>query len=115
MLSKKYRLPGNQIPQVLKKGKRYSFPLFNLVVCQQSQLLNSRFAFVASLKISKKAVVRNRTKRLFSEAVRVLLPQIKKNQDIIFFAKKPFREEKLQDVLPLVEDGLKKTRLLKSE
>ncbi|MBL7150438.1 ribonuclease P protein component [Candidatus Microgenomates bacterium] len=112
MLSKKFRLPGNQIPLVLKKGKRFSFPLFNLVVCQQSQLLNSRFTFVVSTKISKKAVVRNRTKRLLSEAVRLLLPQIKKGFDIIFFAKKPFLEEKLQDVMPQVEKALNKIKLL---
>lgn len=112
MLSKKFRIPGNQIPQVLKKGKRYSFPLFNLVVLKLQvtsyKLQASRFAFVVSTKISKKAVVRNRTKRLFSESVRLLFPQIKKGNDIIFFAKKPLEKEKLQDILPIVEKGLKK-------
>ena len=112
MLSKKFRLPGNQIPLVLKRGKRLSFPLFNLVICKQSQLLNSRFTFVVSTKISKKAVVRNRTKRLLSESVRLLLSRIKKGQDIIFFAKKAFLEEKLQDVMPQVEKALNKIKLL---
>lgn len=133
MLSKKFRLPGNQIPEVIKKGKRFSFPLFNLVVSNQTiessrdkaikksnhitikphnhQTL-SRFAFVISKKISKKAVVRNRTKRLLSESVRLLMPQIRKGCDVIFFAKKPLLEEKLQNVMPVVEKGLKKARLI---
>ena len=118
MLPQKYRLPGNQIPEVLKKGKRFSFPLFNLVLLkpQTSNLKPqiSRFAFVVSTKISKKAVLRNRTKRLTAESVRLLLPQIKKGYDIIFFAKKPLKEEKLQDILPAVEKGVKKAGLLKT-
>jgi len=72
----------------------------------------NRFAFVIGNKISKKAVVRNRTKRLLSEAVRLLLPQIKKGHEIIFFAKKPLKKEKLQDILPTIEKNLKKASLL---
>jgi len=116
VLSKIYRLPGSQIPLVLKKGKRSSFPPFNLVVLKpRASSLEPRascFAFVVSSKISKKAVVRNRTKRLLSESVRLLMPQIKKGCDVMFFAKKPFLEEKLQDILPQVEKALKKVGIL---
>ena len=117
MLSKTHRLPGNQIPQVLKKGKRLSFSFFNLVVLEtRTQNLESssaRFTFVVSKKVSKKAVVRNRTKRLLSESVRLLMPQIKKGDDIIFFAKKALTKEKLQDVLPVVEKAFKKAKIFK--
>lgn len=120
MLPKKFRLPGNQIPLVLKRGKRYNFSLFNLVVYNQTtkqpdNQTTSRFSFIVSSKISKRAVIRNRTKRLLSESVRLLVPQIKKGREIIFFAKKALKEEKLQDVLPTIEKNLKKTRLLKLE
>ncbi len=118
MLSKKFRLPGNQIPQVIKKGKRFSFSLFNLVIYQRQRDKGTKgqsscFSFVVSKKISKKAVIRNRTKRLLSESVRLLMPQIKKGHDIIFFAKKALTEEKLQDILPQVEKSLQKAGLFK--
>lgn len=117
MLPRKSRLPSNQIAEVLKKGKQFSFPLFNLVCYQQksnkaTKQQDSCFAFVVSSKIDKRAVVRNRTKRLISEAVRLLLPQIKKDKDIIFFAKKPLKKEKLRDVLPEVEKAFRATKLL---
>ena len=116
MLPRNYRLSGNQIPQVLKKGKRFSSPLFNLVVYKRRTtdylLPTSRFAFVVSLKIEKRAVVRNRTKRLLSEAVRLLLPKIKKDYKIVLFAKKPLKKEKLQDILSVLKNGLKKAGLL---
>ena len=115
MLSKKFRLPGNQIPQVIKKGKRFSFPLFNLVVLEPRTYhlkpSSARFTFVVSKKVSKKAVIRNRTKRLFSESVRLLMPQIKKSYNVIFFAKKALIEEKLQDIMSQVEKSLKNANL----
>ena len=40
------------------------------------------------------------------------MPQIKKGCDVMFFAKKPFLEEKLQDILPQVEKALKKVGIL---
>ena len=43
----------------------------------------SRFAFVAGLKISKKAVVRNKIKRRLRYTVREKLPAIQKGIDVL--------------------------------
>ena len=39
----------------------------------------SRFAFIVSTKIDKRATVRNRIRRLMSESVRLFLPEITKS------------------------------------
>jgi len=48
----------------------------------------SRFGFIVSTRISKKAVLRNRAKRLLREVVRALLPKMKGGFDVLFLAKK---------------------------
>ncbi len=48
---------------------------------------DSRFGFIISTKISKKAVVRNRIKRIFAECLRLKLNDIKKGLDIVFLIK----------------------------
>ena len=44
---------------------------------------NSRFAFVVSTKVDKRAVVRNRMRRVMSESVRHLLLQLKTSVDAV--------------------------------
>ncbi len=58
-----------------------------------------RFAFIVSKKVSKKAVERNRGKRLLKEAVRKVLPALKNCEyDIILIGKKNIFREKMQTV-----------------
>lgn len=47
----------------------------------------SHFGFIISTKISKKAVVRNRIKRIISEVIRKNLKKIKKGMDVVFLVK----------------------------
>ena len=121
MLPKKHRLSSLKISEILKRGKgrkgysfAFSFALFNFVVNQPTRkpanqkTSPSQFSFVVSQKIDKRATVRNRTKRLLSEAVRFFLPKMKPGFSVLVFAKKAFKNEKLQDILPKVEEAFKK-------
>ena len=64
-----------------------------------------RFAFIASKKFSKRAVDRNRAKRLLREAVRKRIDKLSKfHYDFIFIAKKNILNKKLQDVLKEIDD-----------
>ena len=48
---------------------------------------DSHFGFIISTKISKKAVVRNRIKRIIAEAIRSRLGEIKRGLDVVFLVK----------------------------
>jgi ribonuclease P protein component len=49
---------------------------------------STRFAFIVSTKIDKRAIVRNRIRRLISESVRLFLPEISQSRDYVFIARK---------------------------
>lgn len=48
---------------------------------------DSHFGFIISTKISKKAVVRNRIKRIIAEVIRTRLSDIKRGLDVVFLIK----------------------------
>ena len=71
---------------VFKKGKAVKGD-FLFVRYLKNSLGFPRFAFVVSSKVSKKAVVRNRIRRILSEAARMELKNIEP-RDIIMIADK---------------------------
>ncbi|MBI2038522.1 MAG: ribonuclease P protein component [Candidatus Nealsonbacteria bacterium] len=90
MLPKKYRLKKSKdISGVLKFG-RINREGFLILKIRENNLNIPRFAFLISLKISKKATVRNRLKRKLSEFVRINLPVIKKNVDAVLIVASDF-------------------------
>ena len=48
---------------------------------------NSRFGFIISTRISKKAVVRNKIKRTISDYIRININMIKNGLDVVFLIK----------------------------
>jgi len=62
MLPKKNRIDKKMFPEFIKKAKTFSSENLNLKVVQNCQK-DTAFAFVASLKVSKKAAERNKLKR----------------------------------------------------
>lgn len=48
---------------------------------------DSRFGFIISTKISKKAVTRNKIKRIIADCIRIKLDEIKKGLDVVFLIK----------------------------
>lgn len=55
---------------------------------RKNQLADSRFAVVVGIKVSKKAVVRNRLKRRIRAIVEKQIPNLQKGFDIMFIVKK---------------------------
>jgi len=69
----------------------------------------NRFGFVISKKISKKAVDRNRIKRLLSEAVKMNLGKIKsQGNKIVFLTKRTMLDKKMAEVESEVKQMLGK-------
>lgn len=112
MLPKKYRLPlRTELHRLQKEGRLYHFPFFGLLA-GKNNLPVSRFAFIVSKKIHKKAVRRNRIKRLLREAARELLPQIKPGFDVVFLTKKNIIDQDLSSLLAAMKIALQKAGLL---
>jgi len=84
MLNKKHRLYMGLGRQGVKK---ISFPYFTLKYFEISEE-GPRFAFVASKKVDKRAVVRNSVKRKMSKAVEEILEKFSKNKGYILTARK---------------------------
>lgn len=92
MLPKKYRLPSFQFASVKSHGQLLQSPLFGVLVSlspreASGEVGPSRFGFIVSTKISNKATVRNRLRRLLSEALLPLLPHLPPGHDYLVLAK----------------------------
>lgn len=95
MLPRKHRLPRFELVRVKNQGRLIPGKLFSLLKTS-NQVGASRFGFIVSKKISKKAVERNRIRRLLFEAVQAVLPRIKEKADFVFLVKKAILDQPLE-------------------
>lgn len=95
MLASKNRLKKKiNFARVEIDGKLIQSKSFGLGIYNRSKDFNgesnnteTRFGFIISTKISKKAVTRNKIKRIIAEAVRKELDTIQKGLDVVFLIK----------------------------
>lgn len=80
-LTKKY-----DFNQVMKLGQRFFVESFYIKVLKNN-LANNRYGIMISLKVDKKAVVRNKIRRRFNEILRLNDLKIKQGYDIVILAK----------------------------
>jgi ribonuclease P protein component len=86
----------NRLSKIKRSGgKRYSLPLFNIYIFQNKEE-KARFGFVVSKKIDKRAVIRNKTKRVLRAAAKGFLKRLT-GKDIIVISKKSltFKEREI--------------------
>lgn len=113
MLPKKNRLTSNHdFKAACRKGKKIRTPLFNLYFLRTEQGASSRFGFVVSTKLDKRAAKRNRVKRIFREGVRSALSQIKDGFDLVFWANHQVMEAEGDQIRATIRSALKKSRVL---
>ena len=111
MLPQAHRLRlEKDIKTLFSRGKSV-FGTFVGLKFSKNNLPVSRFAVVAGVKVSKKAVVRNRLKRQVRAIVQEALPNIPPGYDVLLFFK-PSGADKAFDVLKSqVLTSLKKAKL----
>lgn len=68
-------------------GKLFQSKSFGVEIYDRKDDENSRFGFIISTRISKKAITRNKIKRIISDFIRINLKRIKKGQDVVFLIK----------------------------
>lgn len=96
MLPKENRLPSPLIKTVMRRGKRIATDGLQFIFIQNTIPI-SRFAFIVPLGVDKRAVTRNRVRRLVRESVRLILPKITPGWDGVFLIRKGF--PKAQELL----------------
>ncbi len=111
MLSKTNRLQKNKdFDEVFKKGKGFKED-FLFLKFLGNNLEVSRFGFVVSNKVSNKATVRNRIKRVLRELVQKKLPNIKKGIDVVLVVNNQIKGRETGEIEKVIEKAFLKTNL----
>lgn len=84
MFKKKHRLgKETEVKMTFAKGRSFFSPYFILKFLKKPETSLPRFTVVVSTKVSKKAVTRNRLKRIAREVVRSKLKEFKPGDYIL--------------------------------
>jgi ribonuclease P protein component len=86
MFTKEFRLRKEEVNMVFKTGKSFSSPemVFRFL---PNKFSHSRIAILVGVKLSKKAVVRNRIKRRLRELTRLHFKKFPSGWDILVIAR----------------------------
>ncbi len=87
MLPSSQRLNLGQFKMVMEKGRVTHSSIFLLRYVKDDSFNGTRIAAVVPQKVTKKAVIRNRTRRRMYEAVRPIRDLLVSNTHVIIFAK----------------------------
>lgn len=110
MLQKISRLQKNKdIERVLKEGKGLKEDGLALKTAKNN-LNQSRFAFLVSKKISKKASQRNKIKRRLREIIKKQLAEIKKGRDYLIITLPGIEKKDQKETEKLLSKLLKKAK-----
>lgn len=88
----------------------YSSPF--LTISSTETTGDSRFGFIISKKIDKRAVVRNRLKRKMAKFIEERLPKINQGFKVVIVARAQILEKE-QDLDRVLEEGFLKLKLLR--
>ncbi|MFC1701102.1 ribonuclease P protein component [Patescibacteria group bacterium] len=114
MLPRKYKLKKKtDFKKVFDKGKYYQGRFISLKILK-NDLEISRFGFIVGLKISKKAVDRNRIKRRLENTVQIIQKRIKFGFDVVVMVRPEIIEKKYTEIKENLLDLFKKSGLLLS-
>ncbi len=113
MLSKENRLKNKKdFDKIFKKGKGFKQD-FLFIKIFKNDLDASRFGFIVSKKISKKAVARNKIKRKMRESVRLKIEKISPGYDLVFLPDINIKEKKFKEIDQIINKILIKAKILK--
>lgn len=108
MLSREYRLPATT---KLLHARFVRNPLYGMKYAQNN-LGVSRFAFVVRKAVDKRAVARNRIRRVFRSCIEELLDQIVPGYDMLFFLEKGIIDKQQQDLCEEIRTALQQKQLI---
>ena len=110
MLSQPNRLPATV---KISQARFLKTPLFS-VKFGKNDLDVSRFGFVVRKTVDKRAVYRNRIRRVLRSCIEEQLSEIATGYDMLFFPEKGIIDKKQQELCQILHQHLEQQRLLKS-
>ncbi len=111
MLSKENRIKKKKdFERIFKEGRGFKEDFLFLKIAKNN-LKISRFGFIVGKNFSKKAVLRNKIKRILRELVRIKLDKIKKGIDGILIAQPGFTEKDFQETEEIINQIFKKAKI----
>ena len=108
MLSREYRLPATTR---LSRARFARTDLFSLKYASNT-LSVSRYAFVVKKSVDKRAVARNRIRRLFRSCIEELHEKIVPGYDMLFFLEKGIIDKQQADLCKELEIFLQQKQLI---
>ncbi len=113
MLAKNNRIRlDKEFDRVFKAGQSFYGKVLGLKVAQNT-LEFSRFGIMVSLKVSKKAVIRNKIKRQIRSIISQELPLLKPTKDVVIIAFPLILDKNFKEIQALLKNGLEKLNLYK--
>jgi ribonuclease P protein component len=112
MFKKNHRLTKQkEVENVFKKGKSSYNNLIGIKAVENEQE-NSRFVIIVGLKVSKKAVQRNKLKRQIAHILREYLPEFKNNYDVAAVVLPEAKDRPYRELNKTIYFHLKKLRII---
>lgn len=113
MLAKENRIRLNkEFDRVFKSGQSFYGKTIGLRVAANS-LLSSRFGIMLGLKVSKRAVIRNRLRRQIRAIISQEMKLIKEGYDIVFIVLPAIIDQDFLVIEKIVKNSLKRAGLYK--
>jgi ribonuclease P protein component len=112
MLPLKNRLKKKKdFKKVFKEGKPFREDFLFLKITENN-LKETRIGFIVSLKVSKKAFIRNRIKRRLRGSVKNTIENLEKGKDIVIIARPEARDKEFQEIESCIERLFRKAKIL---
>lgn len=95
-----------EFAEIKNKGRVLYSPLFGFLTHKENDD-QKKFGFIVSKKISKKAVDRNKIRRILSELIRKNLEKFENGTRVIFLTKKEILGKKMKEIEKEVDKFLR--------
>lgn len=113
MLAKENRISlDKEFDRVFKTGQSFYAKVLGLKTTV-NDLGAARFGIMVGLKVSKKAVIRNKVRRQIREIIHSELPLLRSDRDTIIIVLRPILEKNFEEINQVIKAGFKKLNLYK--
>lgn len=99
--------------KVFKKGERFKEGFLSLIALRNKST-ESRFGFIVSRKLSKKATLRNKIKRRLRALAEANIPKINPKADLILIANSGLEKKDFWEIEEILKEILQKAKLTAS-